>query len=214
MNVNKLDSGNGCTHMDPPGINIQDALDELGIGMDIYKDILDIFVKANCDFMEKARNFYAAEDWMNLGQLAHSLKGSSGNIRANNLNKVCFELEMACKDFDSGKTGEKPDSGLLIRIENELAIVINSINKIEKTDGDTDKAENDLDRDDLIKACQDFINALQIFDPDKVKSGFMLLKSHMDDQSSQAIESYINNYEYDDAEKAFEIIFEEILKNN
>ncbi len=211
----KMESGNECADINLPGINIRDALDELGIGMDIYKEILDVFVKTNCDFINEIQRLYEKKDWAGLDKLAHSIKGSAGNIRANDLEKAGFDLEMACKNFDLGKTGQEPDPGLVDRLETELMTVKNSIEKIEKTDDCACKPGiNDLDTDGLIESCHDFINALQNSDPEKIKSGFMILSRYMDDQASYTIGSHINNYEYDKAEKAFGLIVEDILKNN
>ncbi|MBF0397082.1 MAG: response regulator [Desulfobacterales bacterium] len=81
-----------------PGINILEALNLLGIEKELFKEILITFARHNIDTINKIKIAFKKEESRVLKSLFHSLKGSSANIGAYELQKTAEELEIACKE--------------------------------------------------------------------------------------------------------------------
>jgi len=112
-----------------PGINIENALKSLNIDKNIFKDILIGFLSNNRDTDRNIRKAYESRDWKLLMQLAHSLKGSSANIGAKELQEATYELEKASRD-----SAVKPPALFLIeKVEAALKQVQESLQSLAGT---------------------------------------------------------------------------------
>jgi len=80
-----------------PGIDIKKVINELNLQKDTLKRILLRFMERNTNTMDKVWEAYNQKDLKSLGSLAHSIKGSGGNIGADDLYKAALEIENACK---------------------------------------------------------------------------------------------------------------------
>ncbi len=85
-----------------PGIQIQDSLKRLGTDRLVFKKILLGFSERNKDTVEKIREALLNNDCETIRCIAHGLKGSAGNIGAENLRKAAYILESAVKKQKPG----------------------------------------------------------------------------------------------------------------
>ncbi|MBC2696386.1 MAG: response regulator, partial [Desulfobacteraceae bacterium] len=191
-----------------PGINIQDALSALNIDKDIFKHILIGFLKNNKESANKIRYAFDKKDWESLVQLAHSLKGSAGNIGADQLYKAAHELETAGRE-------RAPTSALLDKVEIALNQVLESLqmladtSKTEPLSGKERGAGPGVDPAQVIPALKQLANALDLAEPEEIKKHMEVIKKYLDISIFRNLEDQVNDYEYD---RALETI-KRILKN-
>lgn len=82
-------------------IDVPEFLDRVMEDKDLLKELLDIYV---ADFDQKRGELSIAietKDFDTIRNVAHSLKGASGNISAKPLREVCMTLENKGKSGDS-----------------------------------------------------------------------------------------------------------------
>ncbi len=191
-----------------PGINIQEALSVLNIDKDVFKHILIGFLKNNKESANKLRNAFDGKDRESLVQLAHSLKGSAGNIGADKLYKAAQELEIA------GREGT-PTLILVDIMETALNQVLDSLQLL----ADTSKTEIlpckkreealSVDPARVIPVLKQLAYALNLAEPEEIKKHVEVVKEYLDISILRNLENQVNDYEYD---KALETI-NRILKN-
>ncbi|MBW2681226.1 MAG: response regulator, partial [Deltaproteobacteria bacterium] len=182
-----------------PGINIQNALTALNIDNDLFKQILLGFLQNNRDTIINIRNAFVDKDWESLMHLSHSLKGSAGNIGAEELYAAALNLETA-----SRKGGKySPDSELIDKIESALNLVLQSLaSLVEKPKAQQSKAKHPpLEAERFLSMLNQLAHALDSADPEEINMYFNLLKEHLDRSIFQQLEIQINNYDYDKALK-------------
>ncbi|MCD4778734.1 MAG: response regulator, partial [Desulfobacterales bacterium] len=194
-----------------PGINIQDALSALNIDKDVFKHILIGFLKNNKESANKIRDAFDRKDWESIMQLAHSLKGSAGNIGADKLYKAAQELETA------GREGA-PTSALIDRVETALNQVLESLQML----ADTSKTEPlpgkergvgpGVDPAQVIPVLKQLANALDLAEPEEIEKHIKVVKKYLDISILKDIEDQVNDYEYDRALKMLKGIMEEMEK--
>jgi len=192
-----------------PGINIQDALSALKIEKAVFKHILTGFLKNNKESANKIRNAFDKKDWESLVQIAHSLKGSAGNIGANKLYKAAHELETAGRDG-------APTSDLLKTVETALNQVLESLqtladtSKTEPLPGKERSAGTDVDPAQVMPALKQLADALNLAEPEKIKKHIKVIQKYLDISILVNLEDQINDYEYDKALKMLKGIMEEM----
>ena len=82
-------------------IDLKDVLDRVQQDKELLNELFDIYQE---DFVIKRKalgDAIAAKDIAKIKEVAHSMKGSSGNISAKPLHAACLKLEMLAKE---GKT--------------------------------------------------------------------------------------------------------------
>jgi HPt (histidine-containing phosphotransfer) domain-containing protein len=82
-------------------IDLKDVLERVQEDKELLNELFDIYQE---DFVVKRRALgeaIAAHDIGKIKEVAHSMKGSSGNISAKPLHAACLKLEMLAKE---GKT--------------------------------------------------------------------------------------------------------------
>lgn len=106
--INEPKNSNENIHefTDLPGINVEDGLKRLRGNSAAYKRILLNFLNKQSDSVEIINSYIQSSDWDEATHIAHSLKGSGGNIGAEQLHKDAAALEQACraKDLEKAKT--------------------------------------------------------------------------------------------------------------
>ncbi|MEI6055926.1 MAG: response regulator, partial [Lentisphaerota bacterium] len=103
-------------------IDTKVGLSRLGENENFYGNILMRFYKENKDSLDNIKTALAAKDIDTARRVAHTLKGTSGNIGAVGLQEASMELEEALKSNDSTKTND-----LLVSFEMELNRVLDSL---------------------------------------------------------------------------------------
>ena len=189
-----------------PGINIQNALNALKIDSDVFKRILMGFLQNNKDAISNIKNAFVTRDWELLTNLSHSLKGSAGNIGADELHEAALNLENA------SRKGEKypPDSELIDKIESALNQVLHSLQSLVETPKtQRSKVEQTpLEAERILSILNQFADALDFADPEEINMHFNILKEHLDRSTLQQLETQINNYDYDKALKSVKELLE------
>jgi two-component system sensor histidine kinase EvgS len=109
------------------------SLDLIGIDMtvalgrwkkvDVFKQGLTIFVKSNSDTAEKLFKLSKAQQWQELLQVNHKLKGVAGNLAMTEVYSLTLAIE---KSLHEGQQGEELIN-LVFDLNNALKIVLNSI---------------------------------------------------------------------------------------
>ena len=76
---------------------IKQFSDELGVGEDVFKTLLSMFQPSLQTDLGILQDNYKNRDYENLRKIAHKIKGSSSNMRFENLAKVASEIENIAK---------------------------------------------------------------------------------------------------------------------
>ncbi|MBW2570723.1 MAG: Hpt domain-containing protein, partial [Deltaproteobacteria bacterium] len=145
----------------------------------VFKHILIGFLKNNKESANKIRNAFDKKDWESIMQLAHSLKGSAGNIGADKLYKAAQELETACREG-------APASALLDRVETALNQVLESLrsladtSKTEPLPGKERGAGPDVDPAQVIPVLKQLANALDLAEPEEIKKHMEAVRKYLD----------------------------------
>ncbi|RPJ05710.1 MAG: response regulator, partial [Deltaproteobacteria bacterium] len=109
-----------------PGLNIRGTLTNLNIEPVTFKRILLGFYRNNCETITKMKEVFDKEDWDELRQMAHSLKGSAANIGADSLHLAAKVLEEACED----ETLRPPATTVIDRLEIAMNEVLESLGSL------------------------------------------------------------------------------------
>jgi HPt (histidine-containing phosphotransfer) domain-containing protein len=77
----------------------QKILEELGgITEDFYNELLVCFISQTQNYLVELRGVLGAEDFARIAAIAHSIKGSSANLRLNNIQQIAREIEVSAKE--------------------------------------------------------------------------------------------------------------------
>ncbi|MDA3833366.1 MAG: response regulator, partial [Spirochaetales bacterium] len=184
-----------------PGINIQDALKALDIGADVFKRILIGFLRNNKDVSSNIKDLFDKKDWESLMHLAHSLKGSAGNIGAVDLQEAAFQLEKASS---KGAPGEN----LADYVVTALNQVLESLQPLADTGKSKllDVKAGPVDPAKVIPLLKELADALELAEPEEINISFKAVKKHLDFSTYQELENRLNDYDYGKALKSLEEI--------
>jgi HPt (histidine-containing phosphotransfer) domain-containing protein len=81
-------------------------------------ELIDIFLKEQAQHLSRLRKAFDARDSAVLERVAHTMKGSCGNLGARDLSRVCAELQGIAKTGDWPRT-----EALVVRIETDATVV-------------------------------------------------------------------------------------------
>ncbi|KPA09409.1 multi-sensor hybrid histidine kinase, partial [Candidatus Magnetomorum sp. HK-1] len=187
------------------GIDIKTALKRLRNNHKFFKKILFEFTKKYDNAVHDFKEKWDKGDTAYCARLAHSIKGVAGNISAHDLEKAAKELELALKQDKI----ENLDH-ILIRFEQSLNVVTNSINKLknkENLEANDEIEMNNLDQEidlsqveTLIKSLISLVNE---YDSDAINE-FLQLKDLLIKDSKyrlllNQLETEINSFQFDEA---------------
>ena len=128
----------------------------------LYRKLLARFIDGQQDFAEQFKQIKSADDQVALTRLAHTLKGSAGNIGATALYDVAHQLELACSE-NSLQIDE-----LFLNTNEQLALVISEISSADTiaqslgTNGD--KAASVLSSEELVNRLKALFELIDDFD--------------------------------------------------
>jgi len=184
-----------------PELNIHEAARNLNLDMDVYKKILSRFFNNNIHTMERLRTAVNQNQWKHLQSLAHGLKGSSGNIGADQVKEIIEKIELFCRNIESDPSDKTQINLLLSDFEKHFARLLASIKSIIsiKTAVPADEMPSEEDIALALPVLSDLINALKASDPIAINQSIASLKQFKTGFSMQSIENKINEYDYDDA---------------
>ncbi|MBD2393622.1 PAS domain S-box protein [Cyanobacterium aponinum FACHB-4101] len=114
-------------HIPPlPEINIENALQRLVGNKELYLRLLKQFTSHNIGKKELIISAIAKNDYRKTREIVHSIKGTAGNIGAENLFNIAQELESALRQEDIEKIPSLAEKFYL-----SFDLVINSLKKLE-----------------------------------------------------------------------------------
>jgi len=93
-----------------PGIDLVDGLQRMCGSWTAYKMILLGFRDAHADTAETLEQYIRQGEWTDAQSLAHTIKGSGGNISAKGLYEIAASVEQSCRDEDADAAIAKIDS--------------------------------------------------------------------------------------------------------
>jgi CheY-like chemotaxis protein len=191
-----------------PGINIEGALNASKIDGNVFKQILTGFFKNNKDTAKNIRDAFTAADWPTLSHISHSLKGSAGNIGAEELYDVASNVEAQSKQG----VENPPDSTIIDKLESTLGQVLKSLESlVEKPGHELPEAKTiHIEPEKLLPMLKNMADALELADPEEIKVNFNNVKKYIDKQLMEKLENRINDYDYDNALK----ILKEVQERN
>jgi len=179
-----------------PGISIRNALNALNIDIRAFKHILSGFMRHNKDTIRDMRDACEREDRELIRQMAHSLKGSSGNIGANALKERASELEKE----SMGPCGKETVAQLVDNVESALNLLLESLRSFTETP-ETEPHDKEIIRETAYseEMLKDLTDALSLADPVEIEKHKNILRGHIDSSIFREVEEKIDVYEYDEA---------------
>jgi len=194
QNKNKQTTDQPSDPLVLPGINVRESMKSLRLKMDKMIIILKGFVRNNAETIDHMIEAYNANNWKKLSRLAHTLKGSSGYIKANYLNEVAELVEMACKD-------QKCSKKMILDVEDALNEVTTSIQSLlndqEPKESKIIVSSQDTNNKDILNTIEQMEIALQKSIPEDVEKHLTHLKSSLNHQMIPLLEEYIQNFDYE-----------------
>jgi HPt (histidine-containing phosphotransfer) domain-containing protein len=169
--------------------------------MDVYKKILSRFFNNNVHTVDRLRTAVNQNQWKYLQSLAHGLKGSSGNIGADQVREAIEKIELFCRNIESDPPDKDRINLLISDFEKHFTRLLSFIKSTiitEKTLS-ADKIPSEEDISQVLPALSGLIDALKAADPIAITESIEYLKQFKTGFSMQSIESKINEYDYDDA---------------
>ena len=117
-----------------PGIDVTAGLKRMRGNWKSYKRVLMGFRDKQRDSAKALNECIQHDKWDEAASIAHTLKGSGGNISADDLYKDAAALEQACRIKDKVAI-----QSLLLTLSNSLSTVINGLECLENTSEQKDK---------------------------------------------------------------------------
>ncbi len=191
-----------------PGINIEETLSNLNIDQTTFKRILQGFYRNNRDTIDKMKTALADEDWDELRQMAHSLKGSAANIGAESLQKTAKALEIASAD----ETLRPPAPQVIDNLETSMKEVLESLASLLKPEKEKEEPEKIpvMNLAQALPVIQKLTESLELADPENIQASVQSMRPYLRRTVMQKLENNINDYEYDEALKILKEIIEQI----
>ena len=88
-------------HVDYSNIVFEDIATSIGIKASYVPVLVDSFVVESRESMKNLKEAISSEDFVQMGLCAHSIRGSAGNLKFNEIHDMAKEMELACKSLDS-----------------------------------------------------------------------------------------------------------------
>ena len=180
-----------------PGIDVNHVMTSLGIDWDVYSKILIRFRAKNIDIMNKIKQAYNSNDWEELSIIAHTLKGSGGNIGASQVSYYSSEIDKMCKEKNLESVNE-----IIMKLEVEINKVFKSINQIpnnQNKDIVEEKNYEKIGNKKIEKILSKFEKSLIQSQPEEIFNNFSIAKKYLESRKAIKIQEYIENYDYDEA---------------
>ncbi|MEA3416516.1 MAG: response regulator [Thermodesulfobacteriota bacterium] len=202
-----------------PGINIQDTLKRLNIGADVFKRILIGFLNNNKDTANNIKDLFEKKDWESLMHLAHSLKGSAGNIGADDLQEAAFQLEKASREG----AANPPEKNLVDNVATPMSQVLESLQTLADTEKGPvcvqrtgrellDVKAGVVDPAKVIPLLKQLADALDLADPMEITKYMDAVREYLNRSILQNLEKQINEYNYDKALETIKEISEKVRR--
>ncbi|MFT5594963.1 MAG: HPt (histidine-containing phosphotransfer) domain-containing protein [Oceanicoccus sp.] len=81
-----------------PGLNLKQALSQLGGKKTLYVRLLGMFEASHLEDGNRIIEAAKQEDWTAVNEINHALKGVTGNLAADEIFKICTSIDHKLKD--------------------------------------------------------------------------------------------------------------------
>ncbi|MFH0782636.1 MAG: response regulator [Pseudomonadota bacterium] len=192
-----------------PGIDIGSVLQATGLNWKTFQDILYGFYRDNRNTVTAIAQALETKDRNTLQHLAHSLKGSAGNIGAGELREAADELERAC-----GLHLPASDFAQLCReLQQELSRILAVIEPMSPaSDKSVTQGPSPATTDDILRLLTSLAEAIDRADPEEIQTIATALLDQLaggniiDQTTLTTLLSQTQRYDYDEAMKTIEHI--------
>jgi signal transduction histidine kinase/DNA-binding response OmpR family regulator/ABC-type phosphate/phosphonate transport system substrate-binding protein/HPt (histidine-containing phosphotransfer) domain-containing protein len=181
-----------------PGIHIREALENMRLEPAVYRRIIYGFRRNNLHIMDSMQQALEEKDTDRLTALAHSLKGSSSNIGAHDLESASKKLEAAAANQLDCSVLEP----LAQKVGEALGIVLTSILQLENANEDdpvVDTSGETSDNGSFKEVVDELAEALRLADPEDINRILSHVKGFAQWRRYSAVERLIKQYDYDEA---------------
>ncbi len=200
-----------------PGIDVAEGLQRMCGNWEAYKSILIGFRNKHADASELLEKYIRQGEWDNAVRLAHTLKGSSGNISANDLYETATVVEQSCRKEDVDVASAK-----LRALQLSLEEVINGLAKLENisTREAIDVAPGEFDLTEgcaLLEQFVSFIDTDFVEAESRLKSLRQLVAGGDYSTSLDELEKALNNFDTDAAKTITQRVqshWKNVIKND
>lgn len=180
------------------GINIDEGLDRVGNDNEIYQQILEVFYNNESDCLDKLLTFIDINDREQSLHLLHSIKGSAGNIGANDLSTAAQRLEQALKN----QTTELDP--LIIDFRNQYKIVFKALGahlKQGQQESIINTGSSITEADNIIDYLPPIIKALEEYDTNALAllAEIAPLINNQLENTFKKIRQSVEDFEFDQA---------------
>ena len=188
-----------------PKIDIPGALASSGIDGSTMQRILIGFYQDNDDTQARIRQALQAEKRETLLQLAHSLKGSAGNIGAHALKEAAGALEAACLEQQTIHSASNVFADLAKKLEDELGQVRQSLQVLLEKGVQKASIPDTTDTIEPAILLRELAKAIDQADPEEIQGVFQRMQRQsvhwdaVDPAVMRALEMQIDRYDYDQA---------------
>lgn len=142
------------------GINVSDGLNRMRGNAVAYTRVLLSFLHKQANSAKEIEKHIQNNNWDEATHIAHSLKGSGGNIGAERLHTDAAALEQVCRANDEGTARM-----ILIALSATLDEVVNSLSELERiemesVEAETEHNDSDIDNNELTGSINNIISVL------------------------------------------------------
>ncbi|MCU7836236.1 MAG: response regulator [gamma proteobacterium symbiont of Taylorina sp.] len=177
-----------------PGLNIYEAIKLLNIDKVIFKKILLQFYSHNDARISLMSGFMKNNQWQQLKDMAHDLKGSGANIGAYNLQKKSYQLELSCTEPVDIRQLENSFNKFSVALQQ----VLESISTFVVPDI-VPETSVIVDNNKIKAGINELKKALKNGKPVEIREYLMRLKQDSKHPQLMDLELQINNFDFDEA---------------
>ena len=188
-----------------PKIDVQGTLASSGIDGGTLEKILVGFYHDNAATQDRVQLALQEKQREGLLQLAHSLKGSAGNIGAHALKQAAAALEAACLEQQGVDAAPELFAGLVRAFEDELAQVRQSLEVLLVKEAEEDAGPEIQDIAEPAVLLDELAGSIDRADPEEIQESFKRIRqqsaraAHFNPELLQALENQVGRYDYDQA---------------
>lgn len=180
-----------------PGIDTADGLTRLNGNWEIYKKLLASFCEKYADAAERLDACLKQGSWEDARRLAHTIKGTSGNLGAKTIFNISSDMEKLCKKEDINAANKQLD--ILRQSLEEVITGFEKFASIPTRKSETTEKSAQLDAGELNNL---LLELTEFLDSDLGKAQSCLVKVRQQ-TSDEIFTSMLNNLE--DAMNQFDI---------
>jgi CheY-like chemotaxis protein/HPt (histidine-containing phosphotransfer) domain-containing protein len=190
-----------------PGISIKSGLAKVGGNKRLFRKLLCSFLESNKEVVEETRRALQDEETETAARLAHTVKGVSGNLGAEDLFSAAEDLEKAIKQRDT----DSLDS-LLGDFESQLNVVMGGIQSLEENEAEEEALPDGEVQIDVDKVAPLVVDMMSLLETDITEAMNRLedLRKYLEDSAVRnefkKLENHVEKFDTDSAMKSLKTI--------